>query len=250
MSDEVFTSTHTNPLSELVELRLEIDHQEQALDVICRLIFGIMHYEHRGRQYEVGVRQAHLRLALEGCETLLHGAFGENHLAPVSEETVETREQLFKSNAAGKISSIPTAAAGSEIELVDSKSSTRRQVKNLLPVQHGPNDTWKISPKSINNDRDRAIEGTAIPGSRLCLLRRKAGGNRLSVVGEVTSPRTAFQVKAIGGNALGKLMSEHLNKDAVVSRILERAIRREAANHSLISSTSTSALSRAEISEK
>ena len=72
----------------------------------------------------------------------------------------------------------------------------------------------------------------------------------VAIVGEVQVSRKAIQVKAKGGNALSRIMSERQNKDAIVGLILQKAIRREAAASLGNGNSSVVAISRCEVSEE
>lgn len=252
MKDIEFRTQRKNPLTELSELRLEIEPADTDFELKCLLIFGKMQYEHNGREYEVGVSRAHLRLSLEGCETTLGTAFGESVLEPV----VEVDGLEIQSNACIGVSASSSSNTGTNATVKASagvsgvRKQQLRQTKVHLPVVAGPNNSWKVEPKAVTGGCKNMIEGTAIPSARLGVLRRKQGGNRMAIIGEVQISKSAIIVSAKGGNRLNKTMVEWRNKDVIVSLILKKAIQREAASSVLGRSSSTVAFSRSEVSEE
>lgn len=246
-----FKTDSKNPLSELSELRFELGPDGQEFSLNCRFILGKMFYEYKDREYEVGVSSAYLRLSLEGCETTLGSAFGESVLEPVLEE-VEVEAQVSGGvEVTGGTNLSSGAQTGAQASAGACGIQTRRlsQSKLHLPVIARPNDSWEVRPTKVALQTDKVIEGTAIPSVSLCTLRRKQGGNRMSVIGEVQVSKKALKVSAKGGNRIGKAMSEWQNKDSIVSLILKRAIQREATTNMSESYGSTVAISRCEIVE-
>lgn len=252
MEDPKFKTDDKNPLTELSELRFEFGPAEQEFVLKCRLRFGKMQYEHSEREYEVGVSRAYLRLSLEGCETTFGSAFGESVLEPVVEEDGVEAQAFVGIEASVGVNSDTGANANASASSGACGIRKRRLSQNRvhLPVVARPNDSWEVQPKSVTGQTENMIEGTAIPGTRLCALRRKQGGNRIAVVGEVQVSKSAIKVSAKGGNRLNKAMSEWQNKDAIVSQILKRAIQREATTTIPGKSSSTVAVSRCEVLEE
>ena len=232
--DEVkFKNYNRNPLTELSELRFEFSPLDQDFELKCLLRFGIMHFEHKDREYEVGVTRADLRLLLEGCETVLGSALNESELETVVEEdsfeveTIIGAEASFSANSStGGEAKVKTDASS-----VGTHKLRRSQNKVHMPVTARPGDSWEVRQKSVAGQKESLIEGTAILSERLCAIRRKQGGNRIAVIGEVQVSKSAFRVSAKAGNKLAKAMSEYQNKDAIVSQVLKKAIQREAAAH-------------------
>jgi hypothetical protein len=251
--DEVnFKSNDKNPLTELSELRLEVEQDQQDFAVKCLLRFGKMLFEYKDREYEIGLSRAHLRLALEGCKTAMGSAYGENVLEHVEEEAELEIQTSIGFDAAGGADADVGAIATTNAHAHASRSQNqkRSQVKRHLPVMARPNDSWEVKAQSVAEKSEKTIEGTAIPSQRLCVLQRKQGGNRISVVGEVHVSKTAVKVSATGGNFVGKSFSELLNKDAIVSLILKRAVQREASTYLGDRTASTVAVSQCEVWEE
>ena len=208
---------------------------KQDFELKCRLRFGKMHWEHKDRQYEVGVSRAFLRLTLEGCETPLDNSFGESLLETVVEEdSLETRtfvgyEASFGAGLEDGANVKASASVNADAGIV--RTHSLKQTKLHLPVVSLPNDSWEIKAKTVTGQSDTVVEGTAIAGASLCALRRKNGGNRVSVLGEVQVHKSDIRVSARGGNSLQKILVEWQNKDAIVSQILKKAIQREASTN-------------------
>lgn len=247
-----FKTDDKNPLTELSELRFEISQTDPDFELICRLRFGKMHYEHNEREYEVGVSRAHLRLSLEGCETTLGSAFGESVLNPVVEEDeIEAESSVsFELSAGASSDTGANAKANARAGAGGTRKRKMSQSNVHLPVVARPNDSWEVQPTSVTGTGENIIEGTAIPSVKLCVLRRKRGGNRIAIVGEVQISKSAMKVSAKGGNRLGKALNEWQNKDAIVSQILKRAIQREATIYLPGRLGSTVVISRCEVMEK
>jgi hypothetical protein len=247
-----FEHDDKNSLTELSELRFDVEQIEQDFGLNCRLRFGTMQYQHNDREYEVGVSRAFLRLNLEGCETTLDETFGESALETVEEyDTAETETAVGVAGAAGGNSQGKVDGAAAIRGSANSKITRKRaRSKTHLPVVARPNNCWEVVPDDVVGKTDASIQGTAIPSERLCVLRRKTGGNRMSVIAEVQVTKKAITVSARGGNKMGKALSEWQNKDAIVSQILKRAIQREAATNYAHGSNAVVAISRCEIAEE
>jgi len=252
LEEQNFSLTPRNPLTELSELRFEIEPVEDEFDLKCRLKFGTMHYEYREREYIVGVSKAHLRLVLEGCETTFADVFGEQALAEISVDDSVQIQSALKGNVALNANTVTGASGEVDIGIGGSVVRTKnaKTQQKLLPVVAGPNDTWKIAPKTIFNKPEKFVEGSAIPSVRLCTIRRKQGGNRMSVLGEVHVSRSSIKVAANDGNRMGKSLSEWQNKNALVGLLLKKAIQREARSGGKSNSANAVCISRCEVVEK
>jgi hypothetical protein len=250
LNESKFISDSNNPFQELSELRFEVAHNDRDFDLNCRLIFGKMRYEHRGRQYEIGLHRAHLRLNLEGCETTLDPAYGEVDLPTlVEEEAVTDSSKLVGGIGFG--SSIDEINLNGHFEFekgrVSQKSKSRKHER--LPMARKPGDSWEIVMHTISSEK-ADIDGTAMSGQKLCTIRRKEGGNRFAVIGEVQVSRSEITVSAAEGNKVGKKLTEWNNKDAIIAQILERALRREAVGGAARCSQKILVVSRAEVAEE
>lgn len=211
-----------------------------------------MLFEHKEQEYEVGVSNAYLWLSLEGCETTLGSAFGERVLDKIVEEdSVETRSSMEADASLGASAELgPAGQVSTSVGASVTRSRTLSQNIVHLPVAALPNDSWEVRPQKVTGASEAVLEGTAIPSTELCSLRRKKGGNRIAIVGEVQVSKSAFKVLSKRGNRLGKTMSEWQNKDAIVSQILKKAIQREASSNLSNNSTSAVAISRCEVFEE
>ena len=247
-----FKTTAINPFTELAELRFEMKARGDEFDVQCRLIFGKMHHEHNNREYEIGLRRAYLRLNLEGCETTLESAFGENELPSVIEEDELESSASLGASISGAADT--SGAIGSRAQMEIGANGTRRQSntqkRERLPMTRKPGDSWEVVVQSVLGSANADLVGTAMSGQKLCSLRRKDGGNRLAATGEVQIAKSAIAVSAKGGNQLGKALSEWQNKDAIVSQILRRALQREAIGGAARTLAKVVVVSRAEVSEE
>jgi len=252
LEDARFKTNDKNPLTELSELRFNIAQRDKEFNLSCRLMFGKMSYEFKGREYEIGVSRAFLRLTLEGCETTLDKRFGENVLAPMSEENcIETEVCAGTEASVGtSMTSGINVGANASGQAYHTQKRTVNQNVQHLPVTACPNSSWEVKPLSVSSNGKSLIEGTAIPNKRLCSLQRKQGGNRIVVIGEVQISKSDIKVSARGGNMNFKAFNTFRNKDAIIGLILKRAIQREAANSINDRSDSTAAISRCEVIEE
>ena len=252
LQEPKFKPTAINPFRELTELRLEMTARGDEFDVHCRLAFCKMQHEYNDQEYEIGLRRAYLRLNLEGCETTLGSAFGENELPSVIEEDALESNASLGASISG--SADTSGAIGSSVQMDVGTHGTRRQNNNQqrkrLPMTRKPGDSWEVVAQSVVGTANADLDGTAISGQKLCTLQRKDGGNRLAVTGEVQVAKSAIKVSAKGGNKLGKALSEWQNKNAIVSQILKRALEREAIGGAARTSANVVVVSRAEVSEK
>lgn len=252
MQEPKFKTTANNPFTELAELRLEMKARGDEFDVQCRLIFGNMRHEHNNREYEIGLRRAFLRLSLEGCETTLETAFGENELQSVFEEDeLETHASLGASVSGGaETSGALRTSAQMEVGANGTRRRSNTQKRERLPMTRKPGDSWEVVVQSVVGSANADLVGTAMSGQKLCSLRRRDGGNRLAATGEVQVAKSAISVSAKGGNVLGKALTEWQNKDAIVSQIMRRALQREAIGGAARTLAKVIVVSRAEVSEE
>jgi hypothetical protein len=246
-----FQNNHINPLGEMAELRLELFQDELHFDLKCRLRFSTMSYSYKDHEFEVGISNAHLRLMLEGCETTIDRVFGEQDLPPVTEEvSTESSKSASMSGGIATSSENPIAGNGAAKANVSLSSSRKLcQRTEHLPVVAGPNESWAIKPRSLTERERKVLNGTAIPGATLCRLRRKRGGNRMTISGEVHVASRAIEVKSVQGNILHRSLVEHRNKSGVVAQILKSAIKREASSRFNYSTDATVAVCRSEVQE-
>ncbi|AXT33823.1 hypothetical protein D1820_01905 [Phaeobacter sp. LSS9] len=225
-----FKVTYQNPFNELSELRLKLNaSDDNQFEVTCRIRFSVMHHEHNGREYTVGLKRAFLRLNLEGCETTLDPVFGENELAAATDEaTLEfTSRAGGDFNAKAGTESKPNAGVGFSAA-VEGTGARRSSLRNTrLPMTAKPNDTWEVAAQSVGGTAQANLDGTAIAGQRLCTIQRREGGNRLAVTGEIQASKGAVNVLAKGGNKWGKDFAVWGNKDAVIGQVLRKALERE-----------------------
>ncbi|MBP0481359.1 hypothetical protein [Sagittula salina] len=191
-------------------------------------------------------------MTMEGAESVIGTAFGDRLLEDVVEndrlDTMSDASASIGANASVDASygGNTTAKIGGEAK----RTRSREQNKHYLPVEARPNDSWEIRARSVSGDSSEPIEGTAIPGATLCEIRKKSGGNRFAITGEVQVSRRSIEVKAKQGNKLNRSMLEWRNKDAIISQILKRAIARESANSLGGRSSSFVAISRSEVVEE
>ncbi len=241
--------THLNPFNELSELRLQLNTSDEVqFEVKCRIRFSVMHHEHNGREYIVGLKSASLRLSLEGCETTLDPVYGESALAHVTDEkTFETSYEVGTEVAVQAGTDFPSRA-GVGIRAGAAASNSRRSnlSNKRLPMTAKPNDTWLIEAQSVDGAAHASLDGTAIAGQRLCTVQRSDGGNRLAVTGEIHASKGALNVSAKGGNKWGKDFAVWGNKDAVIGQILKKALERETVR----ASSSVFVTSRCEVAEE
>lgn len=228
--DPTYKPNAKNPLTDLSELRLQIENIEDRLSLRCQLKFGVMRLDHDGFHFEVGLSRAVLRLALEGCETKMGSNFAERHLEAVTETETSKSSSSWGVNVEAGFSELSNpklelrghGAIGSEWERIQSKNGFRHAVRAL------PNDGWEVSAQTIGTKSNTMIEGTALSGDVLCELQQLSGGNRLSVVGELQASKRTINVVAKGGNVVGRNLLRRENRDAVLGIIVGKALEREA----------------------
>ncbi len=252
MEEIKFNVHDNNPLAELSELRFEIKPNGQDFDLTCQLRIGKMPFDHRGREYNVGLTHAKLCLTLEGCETALGSAFGENPLNEVVEEDrFEAEARVGADISAGvKTNSNMNAEASIGVEAKGQRSRSLTQNMVHLPVTARPNDSWEVRPIGVIGKAGDTIEGTAIPNAKLAVIRRKQGGNRMTVIGELQVSKSSIKVSAVGGNTMSKSFNQWQNKDSIVALVLKKALQREAISSFSTRSNSTVAVSRCDVLEE
>jgi hypothetical protein len=219
---------------------------------MCRLVFARTSYHYKEIEFQVGISDAQLRLTLEGCESTLDARYGETRLPIVTEEqTVEKNSDLtLNAQISASVDELGDFATGAGGKMGVSKSARSFQSSVRLPVEALPNDAWRIRSVKPGQTSSDIIEGTAIAGECICSIRRKFGGNRILIVGEVHVSKSSIRVSAVKGNFWGKFMSEKSGKEAIVGLILKKAIQREATSRSQSGDAQVVAVSRCEIKEK
>lgn len=247
-----FSKNDCNPLKELSELRLDISSSEDGFDVTCQLRFSTGEVSLRGREYTVGITEARLQLSLEGCETALGCDFGSAGLAVFSEdETISTKTAIGTgAQGAFSLDGICPPSAHIKANAERHHNHVFNAKKILLPMTAVPGNAWRVREASLQGTENRALDGAAIDGERLCKILRKDGGNRMQVVAELQVRRSSNKVNPTKGDIRGKLFSLKRNKDAVVAKVLEKAIRREAATIPQGGSATTVVASKAELTEE
>jgi hypothetical protein len=247
-----FNRSSINPLTELTELRLSINPVENEFDLLCQLRFGTADVELEGRGYSVGITEARLQLSLEGCETTMGSDFGVANLSTGTEEKSRKLTASIGGSVGGSLGpeglTAPSmnAKVGAEAVAAHILSVSRE----MLPMTALPNNAWRIREASTGTGGHPTLCGSAMEGQRLCQLQRKEGGNRVSVSAELQIKRSSIAVSPSKGNTRGKLFSRRRNQDAVVAKVLERAIRREASSSSAGSYDGTVVASFSEITEE
>lgn len=230
MKDPEFRKNEKNPLTELAELRLAVVPDGDEFDVRSQLRFSVAEVCLKDREYRVGISEARLQLYLEGWETALGCDFGDVEIAATSEETtVKTQASAggsleASSHLGGQLSPKASLRGGA------SKTQNHMLQANRVhfPVVALPNNGWKVKAPPVGNSQRQSLEGSAMSGGSLCRLQKKSGGNRLSLAAELQVRRSNITVAPTKGNAWGKLFSLSNNKDAVVAKVLEKALQREA----------------------
>ncbi len=252
MEEANFAIDNRNPLTELSDLRFELGAKDSAFELTCQLRLGKMQYEYKGNEYEIGVSRGNLRLTLEGCETVLGSALGESSIEPVLEE--DKFEAQIEVGSDASINANLNTGVSAEVNLNAGASGKRTrnltQNKMHFPVIARPNDSWEIRPVSVASGEKSLVDGTPIPNSRLAVLRRKKGVNRMTIIGELQISKSAIIVSAKGGNPLFRKMGAKRNKDAIVSLVLKRSIQREAASFYPNRTNSIVVFSRSEMMEQ
>lgn len=223
-----FDKDERNPLGEMSDLRLELDECEDDFDIKCLLRFGTGEFSYKGKPYVLGFLRAQLQLGLEGLETVLGSDFSEATITHVNEV-----DSVLTGSSGG-------AAADAEFD-TDGQARTRfvisakarrehnreaKQEKTKLPISTLPGNRWQVEMPA----NDGALEGTVMSGERLTRLRRKTGVNRVGVVAEVHVKKREICVTPPSGNALTKALRLTKNRDEVVGLVLQKAMRREAAD--------------------
>ena len=249
MTTPNFKGTYQNPFNELSELRLKLNpSDDDQFEVSCRIRFSVMHHEHNGREYTVGLKRAFLRLNLEGCETTLDPVFGEKELAAATDEaTLKITSHAgggVKANAGTESPPSADVRVSAGVEGTEARRSSLSNTR--LPMTAKPNDTWEVATQSVRGTAETNLDGTAIAGQRLCTIQRREGGNRLAVTGEIHASKGAINVSARDGNKWGKDFAVWSNKDAVIGQVLKKALERETVR----ASSNVFVASRCEVAEE
>ncbi len=211
---------------------MEIVCDQEEFDLICQLRFSSEEIEVCGKNFRVGFEMARLQLGMEGCETVLGTDFGEAVLSPVDHTDALTRETTISAGVDGGTDGLGAPRGSMNMAMGRKRTHVRQtnQTRRTLPMTALPNAGWRVKSLSITEGSGDPLDGTAMRGERLTRIKRKSGGNRMSIVAELQVKRSSISVKPTKANRLGSLFGAANNKDAVVAMILQRAMRREAAS--------------------
>ncbi|MBL6426703.1 MAG: hypothetical protein HOY44_04185 [Maritimibacter sp.] len=246
-----FLHAPLNPLPELTELQLRISSAGETYELMCQLVFADTTIGLGGSEYRVGFSQARLQLDLEGCERVLGSDYGSERLPQLDETGSGSSQQSI--GFEGGIGASPEAVTAN-VTARAGRSGKQEHSKELkrthLPVVALPNGSWRIRALSAGCARNDLLSGTAIAGERLCSLERSQGGNRIAVIGELQVAGRHVVVQPVGGERIGKKLKLWGNKEAVIAKVLEKAMRREASQSGEGHSMSTVVVSKCEVSEQ
>lgn len=222
--------TEKNPLNELSELRIEIVQQEDYADLICLVRFGTATLHFKGRSYQIGFNSAQLTLTLEGWRTAIGHDLGDQLMGTILQSDSLTKTVSKGVGLNGSIGHqvnpkmTADAKAGAEFERVSELVSS----SSLAPVKALPNGSWLIENNALDEKR-RVLTGTAIGGKKLCRIKEVFGSNKSEIFLELIIDRKCISIEPSTGNKIGKKFSVRKNKDAIVAKILEKAMAREVA---------------------
>jgi len=249
--EQTFNKDERNPLAELAELRMAVKPDGEFFDIVCQLRLSSSEVSFNGREYRVGISETRLQLHLEGWETSLGCDFGDAPISTITEEEKLTRQAGVSGAVGMQVGpggvSPPTGSA--KMQAQQGYSHTLGSTRTHLPMTALPNNAWRVKSGPAAQKADQPLDGTAIGGERLCRLERKSGGNRLSMVAELQVRRSNITVKPVKGDMRGKVFSLMRNKDAIVAKILEKALFREASTVPQAQPETTVVVSKTEISE-
>jgi len=232
-----FKKNEINPLTDLSGLSMELRPNGEELDLHCQLRFTTDEIEFSSRNYVVGFRQARLQLYLEGWDKKIGEDYGD-----VKIPTVEKSAKLVqKTDASGefggggsasvKVDGIPTGSVQLAVTGKVQKHSNlvfeSGYNQEIPPIKTLPNNAWRIEAEH-DDGPDNFLDGTALSGDRLCVLARQQGSNQSRIVAELQVRRSKISVRPAKGNKWGKIFSLSRNKDAIIAKVLEKAIKREA----------------------
>lgn len=233
-----FKKRETNPLTDLSGLSMELRPNGEELDVHCQLRFMTDEIEFSSRAYIVGINQARLQLYFEGWDKRIGQDYGEVKIptAEVSSKLVQEKGASGEIGGGGNIAVADhdTLLGGAQAtasgklhrsSLLVVGSEYRQEIPPITPL---PNNAWKIEAGAHDAGQDKPLIGAALSGERLCVLSRLQGSNQSRVTAELQVRRSKISVCPAKGNRLGKFFSLSRNRDAIIAKVLEKAIVREA----------------------
>ena len=218
-------------------MSMELRQNGEELDVLCQLRFTTDEIEFSSRAYVVGIRLARLQLYLDGWDQKIGEDIGDVRIPTVERSAKSVQETRATGEVGGggaasiKGDGIPTGTAQLSIA-----GKVQKQSKAILesgynqeipPITSLPNNAWRIEAVHEGGS-DTPLDGTVLSGERLCVLARQQGSNQSHVTAELQVRRNKISVRPATGNKWGKIFSISRNKDAIVAKVLEMAIKREA----------------------
>lgn len=232
-----FKKSETNPLTDLSGMSMELRQNGEELELHCQLRFATDEIQFRSRAYTVGIRQARLQLYLEGWDKKIGEDYGDVKIPTVEMSSKTVQETCASGEVGGggaasiKGEGIPTGAVqltvAGKLQRGSKAILESEYNQSIPPITALPNNAWKIESR-LDEGPDAPLVGTALSGERLCALSKKHGSNQSYITAELQVRRSAISVHAAAGNSWGKRFSLSRNKDAIVAKVLEKAIKREA----------------------
>lgn len=232
-----FKKIETNPLTDLSGLSMELHQNDEELDVHCQLRFTTDEIEFSSRTYVVGIRQARLQLYLEGWDKKIGEDYGDVRIPTIARSSKSVQETCASGEVGGggatSIKGDGVATGTAQVALAGKVQKNSKVLleseynQEIPPIKSLPNNAWKIEA-AHDGGSDAPLEGTVLSGERLCVLTRKQGSNQSQVTAELQVRRSKITVRPAKGNKWGKIFSLSRNKDAIIAKVLEKAIKREA----------------------
>lgn len=218
-------------------MSMELRQNGEELDVHCQLRFATDEIEFSSRAYVVGIRQARLQLYLEGWDKKIGEDHGDVRIPTVERSSKSVQETCASGEVGGggavSIKGDGTPAGNAQLAVA---GKVQRQSKAILesgynqeipPITSLPNNAWKI--EAVHDaGSEIPLVGTVLSGERLCVLARQQGSNQSRVTAELQVRRSKISVRPAKGNKWGRIFSLSRNKDAIIAKVLEKAVKREA----------------------
>jgi hypothetical protein len=251
MSDHSFHGEPENPFTELSELRIKVDADRYGNKFSLRasLKMDAMNYDHKGIDFVIGASTAFLHLSFKGLRTVEGTHFGEQRLndATESKDGVKLSKSgssanfnLAASNAnSPELSGALSTSAGTESQ----SQQVIKQSRIVLAVKSLPGDRWKIGVPQMS-DQKEWISGSAFIDDELCEMAITPVNSSRSAVAQLMVRKLDLEVDTMRGNKAMRRLRVFRNKEAILTQIAAKALKRHSAVNNLAADEKVIVISR------
>jgi len=235
-----FQGEPENPFTELSQLRVRVESDRfgSRFSLHVSLKIDAMNYDHNGTDYVIGASVAYLNLSLNGLRTVEGTYYGEQRLddAVESKAGVKVSKHTSSADVGLKASTIGAPTASGQLSLGSSSESrdqtSKNQNRKMLAVKSLPGDRWSISVPRVNDQREW-ISGSAFIDDEICGMIGTSINSSRTVDAQLMIRRIDLDVDVSRGNKMMKRLRVFRNKEAILTQVAAKALKRHSAVNNL-----------------